>query len=119
MKTVISASLERITTLGDLFEWRVRSTPENEAYRYFDSKTGHWHSHTWAQIGVRVKTWRSALAASGLASGARVAVLLPNGLDAVCIDQASLALGLIPVPMHALDNPASIAYIIKDPPVSD
>lgn len=114
MKTDISVGLENITTLGDLFDWRVRRTPENEAYRYFDPKTEHWHSLTWVQIGARVNTWRSALAASCLVPGARVAVLLPNGLDAVCIDQASLALGLVPVPMHALDNPASIAYIIKD-----
>lgn len=114
MKTTISAGLEHITTLGDLFYWRIRQTPENEAYRHFNSETGCWHSHTWAQIGARVKAWRSALAASRLAPGARVAVLLPNGLDAVCIDQASLVLGLVPVPMHALDNPASIAYIVND-----
>jgi long-chain acyl-CoA synthetase len=114
MKTAIAASLEQMATLGDLFDWRVGETPENEAYRHFNSEAGRWHSHTWAQIGERVRIWRSALAASRLPSGARVAVLLPNGLDAVCIDQASLALGLVPVPMHALDNPASIAYIIKD-----
>ncbi|CAM5209773.1 Long-chain-fatty-acid--CoA ligase FadD15 [Castellaniella defragrans] len=114
MKTAIASNLEHITTLGDLFEWRVGQTPENEAYRHVDSETGLWHSYTWAQIGSRVKAWRNALAGSCLAPGARVAVLLPNGLDAVCIDQASLALGLVPVPMHALDNPASIAYIIQD-----
>ncbi|SFI36087.1 long-chain acyl-CoA synthetase [Collimonas sp. OK307] len=114
MKTAIAANFMKMATLGDLFDWRVGETPENEAYRHFNSESGRWHSHTWAQIGERVRIWRSALTASRLPSEARVAVLLPNGLDAVCIDQASLALGLIPVPMHALDNPASIAYIIKD-----
>jgi long-chain acyl-CoA synthetase len=39
---------------------------------------------------------------------------LPNGLDAVCIDQAALALACVPVPMHAIDNPDSIAYILGD-----
>lgn len=114
MKAAISAGPQYITTLAGLFDWRVRQTPENEAYRYFNSKTECWCSYTWGQIGARVRAWRSALAASCLAPGARVAVLLPNGLDAVCIDQASLAQGLVPVPMHALDNPASIAYIVKD-----
>src|SRR5208337_5194102 len=28
--------------------------------------------------------------------------------------QAALALACVPVPMHALDNPASIAYILSD-----
>lgn len=114
MKTEIAGSLAQITALGDLFHWRVSQTPTREAYRQFNPSTGHWRTHTWAQIGERVGTWRSALAASRLPGGARVAVLLPNGVDAVCIDQACLALGMVPVPMHALDNPASIAYIVKD-----
>ncbi|MEM4990046.1 AMP-binding protein [Collimonas sp. H4R21] len=114
MKSAEGTYLENIATLADLFDWRVRQTPENEAYRHFNPETGHWRSHSWGQIGERVRTWRSALAALCFPVGARIAVLLPNGIDAVCIDQASLALGLVPVPMHALDNPASIAYIVKD-----
>ena len=39
---------------------------------------------------------------------------MPNGLDAVCIDQAALALACVPVPLHAIDNPQSIAYILND-----
>jgi long-chain acyl-CoA synthetase len=49
-----------------------------------------------------------------LPRGARIAILLPNGLDAVCADQAALALACVPVPLHALDNPASIVYILAD-----
>lgn len=58
--------------------------------------------------------WRAALARLQLPQGARVAILLPNGLDAVCIDQAALALACVSVPMHAIDNPDSIAYILAD-----
>ncbi len=106
--------LKKIATLRDLFDWRVKQTPENEAYRQFNPDTGHWQSYSWEQIGERVEIWRRALKAMHFPSGARIAVLLPNGINAVCIDQACLALGLVPVPMHALDNPESIAYIIKD-----
>jgi long-chain acyl-CoA synthetase len=35
-------------------------------------------------------------------------------LNAVCIDQAALSLSLMPVPLHAIDNPGSIAYILSD-----
>ena len=52
--------------------------------------------------------------ASELPSGARVAILLPNGLDAMCLDQACLRCGMVPVPLHAIDNAGSIAYILKD-----
>ncbi|WP_034295980.1 long-chain fatty acid--CoA ligase [Herbaspirillum sp. RV1423] len=106
--------LADIATLGQLFDWRLEQTPHNEAYRHFNPITGQWHSHNWEQIGERVRSWTSALAALGFPQGARIAILLPNGIDAVCLDQACLALGLVPVPMHALDNPASIAYILAD-----
>jgi long-chain acyl-CoA synthetase len=39
---------------------------------------------------------------------------LPNGLAHIAMDQAALSRGLVPVPMHAIDNPDSIAYIIAD-----
>jgi len=103
-----------IATLAQLFDWRCRQTPHNEAYRQFNPTTGQWRSHSWEQIGERVSGWTSALAAMSFPQGTRIAILLPNGIDAVCLDQACLALGLVPVPMHALDNPASIAYILAD-----
>ena len=108
-----SPDLASITTLADLFSWRVASTPLAEAYREADP-TGRWNSVTWQGAGDRVARFASALAQTGLPHGARVAILLPNGLDAVCIDQAVLARAGVPVPMHAVDNPASIAYILAD-----
>jgi long-chain acyl-CoA synthetase len=101
-------------TLVQLFAARVAATPQTEAYRHFDTAAGAWISTTWAQAGERVAQWSEALRALGLPRGARVAILLPNGLDAVCIDLAALTLALVPVPMHALDNPQSIAYILGD-----
>ena len=62
----------------------------------------------------RVNTWAQALAAMQLPPAARVAILLPNGLHAMCADQATLATGGVPVPLHAIDNPGSIAYILAD-----
>ena len=43
-----------------------------------------------------------------------MAILLPNGLNAMCADQSTLATGCVPVPLHAIDNPGSIAYILAD-----
>ena len=68
----------------------------------------------WQAFGERVAACAGALAASGLPRGARVALLLPNGLDQVAVDQAALQRACVPVPMHAIDNPASIAYILAD-----
>ena len=101
-------------TLVQLFASRVAATPRAEAYRQFDAVAGTWVSTIWAQVAERVASWNSALGGLDLPRGARVAILLPNGLDAVCIDLAAMTRALVPVPMHALDNPASIAYILGD-----
>lgn len=101
-------------TLAELLRWRVALTPDAEAYRHCAPDSANWHSLTWRAIGARIDHFAAALTAADLPLGARVAILLPNGVDAVCIDQASLATGCVPVPMHAIDNPASIAYILRD-----
>jgi len=103
-----------VRTLPELLAWRVAGTPTAEAYRHFDSNVQRWVSTTWSEFGARVTRWTMALASLQLPRGSRVAILLPNGLDAVCLDQAALASALVPVPLHALDNPQSIAYILSD-----
>ena len=103
-----------VRTLAQLFAWRAAATPQGEAYRQFDAANGAWASTTWGDADREVRRWTAALSALGLPRGARVGVLLPNSLDAVCIDLAALSLALVPLPMHALDNPASIAYILSD-----
>jgi long-chain acyl-CoA synthetase len=101
-------------TLPEMFGMRVARSPATEAYRQFDASTLKWVGSTWAQVGDRVAQWTRALAALQLPRGSRIAILLPNGIDAVCIDQAALALACIPVPMNAIDNPGNIAYIMTD-----
>ena len=98
-----------VRTLAGLFSWRVGRTPAALAYREFDRAAGAWVDFSWTGVRERAQRFEAALTASGVARGARVASLLPNGIDAVCIDQAALARACVPVPMHALDNPASIA----------
>jgi long-chain acyl-CoA synthetase len=108
------ADLAAVRTLADLLQWRVARTPQGEAYRVFDEARRAWAGVSWRDFGERVARFARALGALGIQRGERIAVLLPNGLDAVCVDQAALALGCAPVPMHAIDNPASIAYILAD-----
>ncbi|MDP3228445.1 MAG: long-chain fatty acid--CoA ligase [Acidovorax sp.] len=103
-----------VQTLPQLLAYRAAKTPHSEAYRAFDPHTNTWVSLTWADTAQRVNTWAQALAAMQLPAAARVAILLPNGLNAMCADQSTLATGCVPVPLHAIDNPGSIAYILAD-----
>ena len=101
-------------TLCELFQARVRLTPAREAYRQFDAETRQWRSYSWADMGSRVQRWRAALQREALTSAARIGVLVPNSVEHVCLDQAALALGYVPVPLHVIDNPESLAYVIAD-----
>ena len=101
-------------TLPELLAARIAATPDADAYRQFDPVSGQWQTLSWRATGERVARWRDALAAMDLPRGARVSILLPNGLDAMSIDQACLARAAVPVPLHAIDNPGSIAYILAD-----
>ncbi|MCJ7798481.1 MAG: AMP-binding protein, partial [Polaromonas sp.] len=109
-----STKLSAVRTLPELLAFRLAQSPQGEAYREFDAAAGLWVSTRWAEAGERIAQWRCALARMRLPRQARIATLLPNGLNAVCIDQAALSLGLVPVPLHAIDNPGSIAYILSD-----
>ena len=109
-----SVTIGQAQTLPQLLAIRVRTTPMGEAYREFDESTHAWKSLTWAQTAERVASWSRALCKSSLPEGARIAILLPNGFDAMTIDQACLRCGYVPVPLHAIDNAGSIAYILAD-----
>jgi long-chain acyl-CoA synthetase len=109
-----STPLNGVDTLSKLLTMRVTKTPDGEAYRQFDPDTQKWVSYSWQKIATLVNTWSQSIASLQLPAGARIAILLPNSVNAVCVDQASLAHGFVPVPMHAIDNPASIGYIFND-----
>jgi long-chain acyl-CoA synthetase len=108
------APIDSGQTLAQMFDERVRRSAAEEAYREFDTRTDLWRSISWAQAGERVKRFARALDGSWVGRGARIGILLPNGLDAVCVDQAALSRACVPVPMHALDNTESIGYILAD-----
>lgn len=99
-------------TLPTLFRRRVACSPEAEAYREFDAVSQQWRSIDWRTAGERVECFERALDGSWIPGGARIAVLLPNGFDAVCVDQAAMGCGCVPVPMHALDNPADRKSVV-------
>ena len=101
-------------TLGELFRSRVRLTPNGEAYRQFDTASQSWIKFSWAEIADKVQRCRSALAAERLPAGSRVGILVPNSVEHVSMDQAALACGYACVPLHVIDNPESLAYVIAD-----
>ena len=106
--------LDAVQTLPALFRWRVDQTPDHEAYRQFDPVKRHWVGYTWSEIDEQIETWRRALDVEETRPCERVAILIRNGIEHLSMDQAALSRGLVPVPLHAIDNPESIIYILGD-----
>ncbi|MGN6529977.1 MAG: AMP-dependent synthetase/ligase [Burkholderiaceae bacterium] len=103
-----------VRTLPGMLAWRADATPWRPAFAEYDEADDDWRAVSWREAADAVHRHARSLAALGLQAGARVALLLPNGFAAVCLDLGALAAGLVPVPMHALDNPGSIAFILAD-----
>ena len=101
-------------TLPGLFLCRCERTPEAEAYRQYDAGAKAWHSYRWRDMKALTARWRAAFAREKLAAGARVAVMLRNGIEWVCFDQAAQSLGLVVVPLYTADNPENLAFILRD-----
>lgn len=109
-----SFGLENLTTLPQLLVNSVERYGEREALRQFDKETKSWHSLSYAQLMARIMEWRRAYAAMNLERGTRIGILMPNSIDHACADQAALANGLVPVPLHAIDTPGASAFILSD-----
>src|SRR5262249_61327527 len=79
-----------------------------------DRGSQRWLSLDWQAFSALVERWGQALDRERLTRGDRIALLVPNGVEHVAMDQAALSRGLVPVPLHAIDNPESILYILED-----
>ncbi len=112
MNHVISA--EQAKTLDGLFGERVRSAPQDEAYRYFNDQHDAWETYTWAQMNAHVANWQAAFDKENLSSGNRVAIMMRNRPEWVMFDQAAMGLGLVVVPFYVEDRAENISYMLAD-----
>ena len=106
--------IDEYRVLPEMLERTARLYPDHEAYRWYDYCTNSWIALTWRDFSERVLRWRRAFVKMGLKKGDRVAMLLPNGIDALTFDQAALANALVPVPLHAIDTAGSSCFILNN-----
>ena len=109
---IISAAEAR--TLAGLFQERVRRSPEECAYRFYDALNETWTDISWNQIAREVRRWQSALGAEKLKAGDRVAIMARNSRFWVIFDQAALGLGLVVVPLYTEDRADNVEYVLED-----
>lgn len=108
------AELQLLRTLPELLTHHLEHRPQIPVYMQYDNRVKQWQTLTVQDTYERVMRWAHAFAALGLKRGERVAMLLPNGIDAICFDMAALMCALVPVPLHAIDTAGSSAFILHD-----
>ncbi|MBK0296232.1 AMP-binding protein, partial [Bacillus sp. S34] len=69
---------------------------------------------TYAELWSQTLAYAGALRARGVREGDRVAMLVPNVEDFPRVYYATLALGAVAVPVHALLKRREIEYVLRD-----
>lgn len=108
------AALKHCTTLDQFVPLRASLTGGEIALKQFNRTSNTWEAVSYLELNERITEWRKAFASLGLQRGSRVSILLNNSIDHVLTDQAVMSNAMIPVPLHAIDTPGSLAYILRD-----
>ncbi|MBF4609008.1 long-chain-fatty-acid--CoA ligase [Curtobacterium sp. VKM Ac-1393] len=69
---------------------------------------------TYSELWAQTLAYAGALRARGVTEGSRVAMLVPNVEDFARVYYATLALGAVVVPVHALLKRREIEYLLQD-----
>ena len=73
---------------------------------------GIWNSYTWQQMAGEVDLILCALAANGIKSGDKIAIIGNNVPELYFSIVAAQGLGAIPVPMHADSTPDELKNLL-------
>jgi long-chain acyl-CoA synthetase len=95
-------------------ELRQVAETSGDADAYVDQAGDGWRSLTWEQARQRVLEVAAGFAALGLASGERVALMLPNRSEHVLADLGAVHAGGLGVTLYATLAPEQIAYVAAD-----
>ena len=79
--------IRKLHVIPELVSHHLEIRGDDPAVCQFNSKTKEWETLSFKELYARSLEWANAFVASGLKKGDRVAMLLPNGIDAVCFDQ--------------------------------
>lgn len=110
----LTEELRPIKVLTQVVTRHLGSRDDAECLTQYNNTTQTWETINYGEFDRLITRWQRAFMKSGLEHGSRVAMLLPNGVNALCFDQAALRCAYVPVPLHAVDTPGSSAFILND-----
>jgi long-chain acyl-CoA synthetase len=98
-------------TIVDVFKTTARAHAARPALRWRSG--GEWCSMTWAEYERAVAELAAGLQAWGLTRGDRVGILSVNRPEWHLADIASLAAGLVTVPVYPSNAASQVAYVLR------
>ncbi len=107
-------TIEEAGTLDGLFYERTSRSADDVAYIQYYRANKSWNETTWNEMAILVGKWQKAMQGEELEEGDRVAILMKNSKEWVAVDQATLGLGMVVVPLYLEDRPDNISYILED-----
>jgi long-chain acyl-CoA synthetase len=102
----------KLKTVNDVLEM-VTSRGSREVMLWQDAR-GNWQPITSDELYGRVRALAEVLAAWGVGSGDRVAILSENRWEWIVSDLATLALGAVDVPLYSTVTPEQAGYMLRD-----
>ncbi len=95
-------------SLASILAESAQRHPDREAVVMGDQRI------TYSALWEQTRRYASVLAAAGVGSGDKVALLMPNVPDFPRVYYAALSLGAVVVPVHALLVAREITYVLQD-----
>jgi long-chain acyl-CoA synthetase len=109
--TALAAQLPE--SLGELLAWRVRQSPDREAFR-FQASDGSWQALSWRQTGAAVDEVAAGLLALGLQAEQPVAIASTTRWEWVLADLAVMRAGGATTTVYPSTPPDDVGYILAD-----
>ncbi len=109
-----TAEVRALKIIPELITHHLDKRPDDAALSEFNAAAQQWDTYSFQQVYERSVQWAKAFVAAGLKKGDRVAMLLPNSVEAIFFDQGALLIGLVPVPLHLIGTPDNSVYILRD-----
>jgi len=99
-------------SLVSIFEQQAAQNPKKTAALV--KLEGRWQEVSWGEIAADARALADGLAALGIQSGDRVAILGSTSLDWIRADLGALGAGAVEVPIYQSDKPNEVEYICRD-----
>jgi len=104
---------EKVVSLGDLFQQRVKQTPNTIAFTFYDIKQSRWISYTWVDVLQHMIAVRNNLAAEKLKADQPILLVLSNRLEWITIEQAANSLGIPIIALSTTESPKSVCDVAE------